>query len=130
MGDSKTSYTTTVSKVKKASESNKSLANKLNGGKRRADLHKDSWQSVNINDIVNQFAPRAGSYESGGKIMFSNEGRYIIVTNVAGGYCRIQDLLSTSRNPYVTLNGKSYDELPKKDRERLTHFRIKKREEM
>ena len=70
MADSKTSYTTTVSKVKKASESSKTLSGKLNGGQFRASKHKDSWQSVNINEVVNKFAPKASSYENGGKIMF------------------------------------------------------------
>lgn len=130
MGDTKTSYTTTVSKVKKISESNKSLAKKLSGGKRRADQYKNSWQNVNINNLVTSIAPGATSYESGGKIIFSNGGRYIIVTDVAGGYARIKDLQNHGKNPYVTLNLKPFNTLSPKDRQRLTHFRILKREEM
>mgnify|MGYP003311911488 CR=1 FL=1 len=80
--------------------------------------------------MVRNVAPGAKSYESDGKIIFSNGGRYIIVTDAAGGYCRIQDLYSKSRNPYVTLDYKPFDSLPKKDAQRLTHFRIMKREEM
>lgn len=92
MADSKTKYTTTVSKVKRASEFNKMLNKKLEGGKARAKKYKNCWQDVNLNELTERVAPNAYSYESGGKIVFSNKGRYIIVADVAGGYCRIQDL--------------------------------------
>ena len=130
MGDSKTSYTTTVSKVKKASESSKALSKLLFGGKARAMKHESSWQSVNINDVVNKFAPGASSYENGGKIMFSNGGRYKIVTDVAGGYLRIQDM-NYKGTVYVSIDGKHvWDFKNKKVFEKNSHYRILKREEM
>ena len=130
MADSKTSYTTTVSKIKKASESSKSLSGKLSGGQIRAAKYKDGWQSVNINDVVNQFAPGAASYENGGKIMFYNGGRYKIVTDVAGGYLRIQDM-DCKGTVYVTLDGRYGSDFKNKEEfEKNSHYRILKREEM
>ena len=130
MGDSKTSYTTNVSRVKKASESSKALAKKLNGGQLRALMHKNSWQNVNINDVVAKFAPGASHYESGGKIIFSNGGRYIIVADVAGGYLRIRDTNYKSK-VFVTLDGKYKQNFSsKRDFYKHSHYRILKREEM
>lgn len=130
MADSKTSYTTTVSKVKKVSESSKVLSGKLSGGQFRASKYKDSWPSVNINEVVNKFAPGASSYENGGKIMFYNGGRYKIVADVAGGYLRIQDM-NYKGTIYVTTDGKhSWDFKNKKEFEKNSHYRILKREEM
>lgn len=130
MADSKTSYTTTVSKVKKASESSRALSKKLNGGQTRAEKHKDSWQSVDINDVVAKFAPGAKHYESSGKIVFSNGGRYIIVADVAGGYLRIRDT-SLKGEVYTTINGKYQKHFRNKsDFNRHSHYRILKREEM
>ena len=131
MSDSKTGYSTTVSKVKKASESSKALSKILSGGQYRATKHKDSWQSVNINDVVSKFAPGAKSYEAGGKIMFSNGGRYKIVADVAGGYLRIQDTKYTGKTVYVTLEGKYIQNFSsRKEFEKHSHYRILKREEM
>lgn len=129
MPDVKSDYSTTASRIKKSSESNKALDKKLKGGKKRTEKYGANWESVSLNDLVNKVAPGATSYESGGKIIFSNGGRYIIVTDVAGGYCRIQDLNDRSSNPYVTQDFKSYNDLPVDDRQRLTHYRIKKRGE-
>ena len=130
MGDSKTSYTTTVSRVKKASESSKALTKKLNGGQMRASKYKDSWQNVNINDIVAKFAPCASHYESGGKVIFSNGGRYIIVADVAGGYLRIKDT-SHKGKVFVTIDGKYRQDFSnQREFHKRSHYRILKREEM
>lgn len=130
MADSKTKYTTTVSKVKKISESSKMLRKKLINGEKRAAKHMNSWQDIDLNELTARVVSNAISYESSGKIVFSNGGRFIIVADVAGGYCRIQDLNNISKNPYVSLNLVPYSNLSKVDQERLTHFRIKKRGEM
>ena len=42
MADSKTSYTTNVTKLKKASESSRVLSKVLRRGESRAEKHKDS----------------------------------------------------------------------------------------
>lgn len=130
MADSKTKYSTTVSKVKKISSSSKKLSRKLAGGEARAEKYKNGWQGVNLNELIAKVVPNAIVYESNGKIVFSNGGMYIVIADVVGGYCRIQNLDDTSENPYMSLNLTPYDEPPKVDKERLTHFRIKKREEM
>lgn len=81
---------------------------------------------MNINDVVNQFAPGASTREINGKIIFSNGEQFEIVADVVGGYLRIQDV-SAGKLTYVTLSGeykpKSID---KSKRKQMTHYRIKK----
>lgn len=129
MADSKTEYTTNVNKVKKAAESSKALSKKLNEGQSRAAKFKANWQSADINEIVDQYAPGATHYESNGKVIFSNGGRYIIVTDVAGGYLRIQDT-NFKGEVYVTLDGKYQGDFRSiKEFNQHSHYRILKREE-
>lgn len=130
MGDSKSQYTTNVNKVKKAAEHSKAINKKLIEGQSRAAKFKSNWQNVNINDVVEQYAPGATHYESNGKIIFSNGGRYVIVTDVAGGYLRIQDtsLLGTV---YVTIDGRYQKDFKSiKEFNKHSHYRILKREGM
>lgn len=126
MGDSKTTYSTTVSKVKQAAESNIVLANQLSSGKARAVKYGSGWDSVNINDIVDKFAPGATSYESHGKVFFDNGGQYVVVTDVAGGYLRIQDV-TAGNYVYVTISGEYRpSSISKSKWKQKTHYRIKK----
>ena len=129
-GDDKSKYSTTVSKMKKITDSNKSLNKKLNAGMKRAEKYKKEWKSVNINDVVNRFAPEAKHYESNGKVIFSNNGRYCIVADVAGGYLRIKDTYHLG-NVYVTLDGRYVDDFNNRnDFNKYSHYRILKRGEM
>lgn len=111
-----------------------------NYSKRAEQFHKN-WQSVNINDVVNKFAPNSTAYQKDGKIIFENDDHTIaIVADAAGGYLRIQDLTSTAkRGLYLTLDGKNGHNITIDGKTRgrtnaeyeiATHFRIKKREEM
>lgn len=128
--DNKAQYTTNVNKVKKAAESSKALGKKIVEGQDRARKYKSDWQSVNLNDVVENYAPGAIRYESNGKIIFSNGGRYAIVTDVGGGYLRIQDL-NYKGTVYVTLDGKHQNDFhSRKEFNKFSHYRILKREEM
>ena len=130
MADSKTTYSTTVSKVKQASTSNNELKTQLSDGKARAEKYGSGWDSVNINEVVDKFVPGATSYESHGKIFFENGGQYIVIADVAGGYLRIQDI-SAGQYVYVTINGEHRPpNISKSKWKQLTHYRIKKLEDM
>ena len=127
MSDYKGGYSTNASKMKKQSESNKSLSKIRKNAEKRS--HRESWQTVNLNDVVNKFTPGVTPYNDGGKFIYSND-RYRIVADTYGGYLRIEDKSLPGRSRYITLEGKDYYSLPKSSRERLTHYYILKREEM
>ena len=129
MSDYKGGYSTNASKMKKQSESNKSLSKIRRNAEKRSHTHRESWQKVNHNDVVSRFTPGATPYNDGGKFIYSND-RYRIVADTYGGYLRIEDKGLSGRSRYITLEGKSYYSLPKSSRERLTHYYILKREEM
>ena len=103
--------------------------------------YHSNWKSVNINEVVDRFAPESTAYQKGGKIVFENKDHTIaVVADAAGGYLRIQDLtVKTKRALYLTLDGKDGHNVTvdgktrgrtKEEYEVATHFRIKKREEM
>ena len=63
--------------------------------------------------------------------MFSNGGRYTIITDAAGGYLRKKDNNIGKNGAYVTTEGKyQKDFVSKKDFLKHSHYRILKREEM
>lgn len=129
MSDYKGGYSTNASKMKKQSESNKSLSKIRKNAEKRSHTHRESWQKVNLNDVVSKFTPGVTPYNDGGKFIYSND-RYRIVADTYGGYLRIEDKSLPGRSRYITLEGKPYYSLPKSSRERLTHYYILKREEM
>lgn len=129
MSDYKGGYSTNASKMKKQSESSKSLSKIRRNAEKRSHTHRESWQKVNLNDVVNKFTPGVTPYNNGGKFIYSSD-RYRIVVDIYGGYLRIEDKSLSSKYRYITLGGKSYYSLPKTNRERLTHYYILKREEM
>lgn len=129
MGDYKTSYSTSVSKIKQAAESDSSLSNTLSNAKMRVDKYGSDWESVNINDVVNKFAPGATPTEFRGKIIFNNGGQFQVVADVSGGYLRIQD--ANKKFTYVNLSGEYKPKSVGKSKwKQMTHYRIKKLEEM
>lgn len=130
MADHKTTYSTNVNKIKQAAESNSVLAGKLSKGKERTNRYGMGWNSANINDVVNKFVPGAKTKEINGKIIFSNGGQFEVVTDVAGGYLRVQDV-SAGKLTYVTLSGDYKPKSISKSKwKQKTHYRIKKLEEM
>ncbi len=74
---------------------------------------------MNINEIIDRFAPKFTSKVNKQKMIFFGE-RYNVIADMASGYLRIYDNVTKT---YVKLDG-----TPGNDKE--THFKIKKREEM
>ena len=106
------------------------LADKLARGKERANIYGAGWDSVNINDVVNKFAPGASTRDINGKIIFSNGEQFEVVADVAGGYLRIQDV-SAGKLTYITLSGEYKPKSISKSKwKQMTHYRIKKLEEL
>lgn len=92
-----------------------------NKSKARKAKYDKKWKMtpVNINEIVDQFAPGAKGEKRKIKYLYRGE-RYNVVADMASGYLRIYD---TTIKEYVQLDG-----TPGNDDE--THFIIKKREDM
>lgn len=92
-----------------------------NKSKEREKKHNTDWekQKVNLNDIIDKFAPDFEAKETGSKMIFYGE-RYNVVADMASGYLRIYDSVLKT---YVQMDG-----TPGTDAN--THFKIKKREEM
>lgn len=88
--------------------------------KLRENRHNNDWikQKVNLNTVVDHFAPDGDAMQSGAKMRFSGT-RYEVVADMAGGYLRIYD----KNQRYVKLDGTA-------GTNKETHFKIKKREEM
>ena len=139
--DTKTDYSSNVSAMKQIADIDAGLAKELEKGAERARRFHSNWQSVNINEVVEKFAPGAVAYQKGGKIIFESSDHTIaIIADAAGGYLRIQDLTSKTRRAlYLTLEGKNAHNVTidgktrgrtTEEYEIATHFRIKKREEM
>lgn len=89
--------------------------------KSREEKYNASWCKikVNLNDVVNKFAPNASGHVEGYKYIFSGD-KYDVVTDMVAGYLRIYN---RDTNQYVNLNGKP-------DSNNNTHFKIKRKEEM
>lgn len=136
--DSKTEYANAVVKSRLLAKTDAELRHKIDAGKKRSLQYSSNWKSVNINEVVDKFAPNGKIDLVKGKLIFtSNDGRYEVVCDIGGSYLRIWD---NTLNTYVGLNGedlrnckdtngKTYGRNPA-EREKLTHFRIKKRSEM
>ena len=142
MSDVKDRYSQGVSTRKIESKADAELLYEIEKGTQRARMHKHEWQAVNINEIVEKFAPGAEPEFSGCKIYFYNEKRTIaVVADVGGGYLRIQDMtVKTKKGLYLNLdrtNGHNFkDEKGKihgrnpSEYNRATHYRILTRGEM
>ncbi len=135
--DAKTGYSDSVAVSKSNSGNDQELAIKISGGETRKDTYQSNWKSVDINDVVDRFAPGATPIPNGGKIEFTSmDGQYTVFADIGGGYLRIKD---NNANQYVGLNGEDLhnytDERGKQhgrsksDFRAKTHFKIKKRGE-
>lgn len=89
--------------------------------KAREKKHNESWekQKVNLNEIIDTFAPDFEAKEHGAKMIFYGD-RYNVIADMASGYLRIYD---NTLKEYVKLDG-----TPGNDKH--THYKIMKREEM
>lgn len=139
--DAKSMYSANVSAMNQIAHLDPELMKALERGIERAIKYHSNWEPVNINDIVNKFAPGSTPYQRGGKIVFENANHTIaVLADAAGGYLRIQDLTAkTTKAQYLTLDGKNGHNVTingktrgrtKAEYQQATHFRIKKLEEM
>lgn len=136
--DVKTGYSALVAGAKSAAESNNELNKKITAGQGRKATYGANWASVNINTIVERFAPGATPQLVNGKVTyFSSNGRYEVAADIGGGYLRIYDHYQgfhvdanggDVRN-YTDERGKQHGRSHSKQLE-ITHFRILKKEEM
>ena len=124
MSDYKGKYVTNSSILRKKAIKSKAYKRIRENALKRVSKYKKLWKYANINDIVNKYTPNAFSYTSGGKIIFSNNGRFNIVCDGFGSYFRIYD---TIKKDYMTIDGIYRKSIPKNDREMLTHYNITKR---
>ena len=142
MSDAKERYSDGVVTRKIEAMADTNLMDKISKGIQRANTHKADWESVDINKVVEKFAPNSEPEFISGKIYFYNDDKTIaVVCDVGGGYLRIQDLtVHTKKELYLNLdgtNGHNYKDSNGKihgrndsEYQKATHFRIKKREEM
>ena len=122
MADSKAQYSSNAKKYNKIIRHGNMLdAIRYAKSKERERQYNESWKrnSVNLNDVVNQFTPGAKGKAKGVKFQYENS-RYIVKADMASGYLRIYD---KSIKKYVKLDG-----TPGTKEE--THFKILKRSEM
>ena len=123
MGDAKTPYSE-ASKyyVENTVATSGEQQKAYDKSKERERRHGKKWekQKVNINEIVDEFAPGDSGRAVGQKFIFEGE-RYNVVADMAAGYLRIWD---SEQGDYVRLDGT----LGANESE--THFKIKRWEEM
>lgn len=142
MSDSKAQYSNSVTAQKALAQLNEDLKAKLDRASARAAKYKANWQTVNINDFVDKFAPGSTARIDGSKVFFQAAGSNLeIVCDVSAGSCRLRDTSITTSRCYLDINGNRVDNnktLPsgkktgrsKAEYNEMTHFRILKREEM
>jgi hypothetical protein len=132
------SYYSKVAKERIADgASNPDLQRAIQAGFDRKEQFQENWQTVNLSEFVDKFAPNATRYVQGVKIYFDSPQSELAIIADLSGYCRLGKRLPNSdkflyldkngndvRN--VTLpNGKQTGRSKSQQRE-LTHFVIKK----
>ena len=138
--DAKDTYSSSVQEQKAMAQNDAELSRNIKQGEKRKAENVQNWKSVNINDVIERFAPGIKPKVSGNKVeWFNPETQISIVADIGGGYLRIQDkskpyrsyfdLNGQNMNNFTDQNGKQHGR-PKKEREALTHFRIYYRSEM
>ncbi len=122
MADAKTPYSLVSNYYVTVTVPNSSIdQGRYDRSKERERRYNESWsnQKVNINDVVDTFAPGSSGVIDGVKFVFEGQ-TYSVIADMAAGYLRIRDNAS---GQYLKLDG-----TPGNLGE--THFKIKKREEM
>ena len=123
MGDTKDRYSQAATEYCEAVVPNSEADRaRYDRSKEREALFNENWKKhpVNINDVVNRFAPGAIGRRKGVKMVFAGE-RYEVRADMPSGYLRLFD---KKLKKFVLLDG-----TPCGDRS-LTHFKILRREEM
>lgn len=136
--DYKTAYSQSVTLSKEMAKEEADLQKKISSGESRKSVYGTNWRSVNINDVAERLTPGAEPIRINGKIVYnSGDGKYAIIADIGGGYLRIKNLETNeyvgldgqSMHNYTDANGKQHGR-SKADFNSVTHFRIKKKEEM
>lgn len=142
MSDSKGQFSSGVAGQKALAQLDEELKAKLDRASARAAKYKANWQTINLNDFVDKFAPGSTAKISGSKITFQADNSNLqIVCDVAAGSCRLRDTSIKGRRSYLDINGNPVSNnkilpsgkqigRPKEEYNAMTHFRILKREEM
>jgi len=141
MADAKTEYRTHVWSQKKNAFTDSETLKKIKNGMARSAKYKDKWEAVNINTFVEKFTPDPIITVDKGKITFtSQDGKFAIIADLGGTYCRLADMSNPNKPFYLDINGKdprNYTDSKgkqhgrsKSERQEITHFRIKKWHEM
>lgn len=139
--DAKGKYTRLVQNVKENIDRNAALKKRIENRNRHQAKNKDLWQKVNLDALVERFAPGSvPEINSNGKIIFHTPGSNVqLVAEATIGSVRIErhdlsgqrrylDLDGVLRNN-ITVDGKTRGRT-KEEYELATHFRIKKLDEM
>lgn len=131
MGDSKLRYQRSLMVQKHDAEYSNYLARKIRSAKRRYKEHKDEMRPVDLNEVIDKYAPGSTPYFKSYKIDFHTEGSDYVVSCDPSGYLRILNIKTNGFVDYYTgktLTGQ--EGFTKAEINKMTHFRIKRREEM
>lgn len=116
MADSKNNYSRESKKyTNNTTKISKNAQKSYNVSKEKENKYGNSWEKVNINEIVDKFAPNAKEYVNGYKYIFEGD-KYDVIADMVSGSLRI---INKATNQPLKLDGKPGS---KKD----THFKIKK----
>ena len=127
MGDSKLKYQRSIMVL----GHKRSMAGKIRNAIKRYRSHRDTMRPVDLNEVIEKYAPGSVAYFEGYKINFHTEGSDYIVICDPAGYLRIQNLRTKCFVDYFTGKDVTKKEgLTEKEILERTHFRIKRREEM
>ncbi len=141
MSDYKTRYSSLVTMRKVQAAVDKALDKLIKSGHTRKETYGQGWQKVNLNEIVERFAPGSTPRPVGGKVEFYNPGSPVkVVVDVGGGYCRLQKMPQTTRKAqYLDINGNDAHNYKTPDGKtkgrthaeylQVTHFLLKKKGE-
>jgi len=130
--DYKTKYSRGVELAKNEARIEAALQRRISLGQTRKEVYGENWKAVNINDVIERFAPGTEPIREGGKMVFvSNDGRYGVYADIGGGYLRVFDftikqyigLNGESMHNYVDSKGKQHGR-SKADFNAVTHFRF------
>ncbi len=122
MSDSKALYSEASGVFIEEEVIDQEWANRLyERSKAREAKYNDRWMAnrVNINDVVERFAPESKGERLGVKYIYKGK-RANVVADMASGYLRIQD---SKTGKYLKLDGTFGNG-------NQTHFKIMRREEM
>ena len=119
MADTKTAYSNSAMHYTSQVPFNKNIE-RASVKAKRVGKYKSKMISVDINKIVNEFAPNATIVNNDRKMLFIGE-KYVVVADKHAGYLRI-NIKGTDN--YIKLDRT----ISSKNNE--THFRILKKEEM